>query len=290
MSVATAATIKTQLIAGSYPDDTLSSDNIFDFPQYEQRRKYPSCEIETVQPESTNETKRSTETTVSYEIRYFVRNLGVRTDEVANQKLVEDVIMAQIESMTLQDHKVVLENKTWKRQQINKAPGHPAYTVSVLKISVRQITATTATADGTLKFILANSTVDSAPGADYTYTNVFNVDLKVGYRDIEEGHVGTNLVKHFAGHIQGNFIGSIMVKAADMGTTGDKLNKMPKLTTLGEKPVYQFEYANKTSDESTITNTFDCEIDSVQMQYSTSEGTVFRIIAKLITDVTVVIT
>ena len=290
MAVATAASIRTQLVAGSFPDDTLSSDNIFDYAQYEGRRRYPSCEVETVQPESTTETKRSTEVATMYEIRYFNRNLGVRTDEIANQKLVEDVIMAQMESMVLQDHKVVLESKTWNRKQVNKAPSHPAYTVSILKITVRQITTTTATADGTLKFVKIGSTVDSPPAADYTYTNVFNVDLKVGYRDIEEGYVGTNLVKHFAGHIQGNFIASIMVKAADLGTTGDKLNKMPKLTTLGNKPIYKFEYANKTSDESIITNTFTCEVDSVQMQYSTNEGVVFRIIAKLITDVTVVIT
>ena len=288
--VATASTIKTQLEGGTYPDNTLSSDNIYDYPQYEQRRKYPSCEIETVQPESTNETKRSTETTVSYEIRYFVRNLGVRTDEVANQKLVEDVIMAQIESMTLQDHKVVLENKTWKRQQVNKAPSHPAYTVSVLKISVRQITATTATADGTLTFILTNSNVANPPASNFTYTNVFNVDLKAGYRDVEEGYVGSNIPKHFAGHLQGNFICSIMVNSTDVGSTGEKLDEMTKLLSTGEKPTYQFIYTNKTADESTITNTFDCEVDSVQMQYSTNEGVVFRLIAKLITDVSVVIT
>jgi len=290
MAVATASSIKTQLEAGSYPANTLSADNIFDYPQYEQRRKYPSCEIETVQPESTNETKKSTETTVSYEIRYFVRNLGSRTDEVANQKLVEDVIISQMESMVLQDHKVVLESKTWKREQVNKAPTHPSFTVSTLRISVRQITTTTATADGTLKFILAGSTVDSPPAGDYTYTNVFDADLSTGYRDIEEGYVGSHIPKHFAGNLQGNFICSIMVKSADMGTTGDKINKMGNLTSLGEKPVYKFEYTNLTSDSSTITNTFLCEVDKAQMQYSTRDGVVFRLIAKLISDVTVTIT
>jgi len=290
MTVATASTIKTQLEAGSYPSNTLSSDNIFDYAQYEARRKYPSCEIETVQPESTTETKKSTETTVMYEIRYFVRNLGVRTDEIANQKLVEDVIIAQMESMVLQDHKVVFESKTWKRSQINKAPGHPAYTVSVLKISVRQITATTATADGTLIFILANSNVANPPASNYTYTNVFDVDLKAGYRDIEEGYVGSNIPKHFAGNLTGNFICSIMVNAADLGSTGEKLDEMTKLLSTGEKPTYQFTYTNKTADESTITNTFDCEVESVQMQYSTRDGVVFQLIAKLISDVSVVIT
>ena len=287
--VATATTIKTQLEGGTYPDNTLSSDNIFDYAQYESRRKYPSCEVETIQPESTTETKRSTEISTTYEIRYFVRNLGIRTDEITNQKLVEDVIMAQMESMVLQDHKVVLESKTWKREQVNKAPGHPAYTVSTLRISVRQITVTTATADGTLTFILANSNVANPPAANYTYTNVFDVDLKSGYRDIEEGYVGSNIPKHFAGHLQGNFICSIMVNSTDVGSTGEKLDEMTKLLSTGQKPTYQFTYVNKTADESTITNTFDCEVESVQMQYSTRDGVVFRLIAKLITDVSVVI-
>jgi len=287
--VATATTIKTQLEGGTYPDNTLSSDNIFDYAQYESRRKYPSCEVETIQPESTTETKRSTEISTTYEIRYFVRNLGIRTDEITNQKLVEDVIMAQMESMVLQDHKVVLESKTWKREQVNKAPGHPAYTVSTLRISVRQITVTTATADGTLTFILANSNVANPPAANYTYSNVFDVDLKSGYRDIEEGYVGSNIPKHFAGHLQGNFICSIMVNSTDVGSTGEKLDEMTKLLSTGQKPTYQFTYVNKTADESTITNTFDCEVESVQMQYSTRDGVVFRLIAKLITDVSVVI-
>jgi hypothetical protein len=289
MTVATAATIRTQLIAGTYPDDTLSEDNIYDYAQYEQRRKYPSCEVETVQPESTTETKRSTEVSTTYEIRYFVRNLGIRTDEIASQKLVEDVIMAQMESMTLQDHKVVLESKTWSRNQINKAPSHPAYTVSVLKVTVRQVTTTTATADGTLTFILANSNVANPPASNFTYTNVFDVDLKAGYRDVEEGYVGSNIPKHFAGHLTGNFICSIMVNSTDLGSTGEKLDEMTKLLSTGEKPTYQFTYVNKTADSSTITNTFTCEVESVQMKYSTRDGVVFQLIAKLITDVSVVI-
>ena len=81
-----------------------------------------------------------------------------------------------------------------------------------------------------------------------------------------------------------------MVKAADMGDDGNKLNRMDKLTTLGNKPVFQFIYVNLTSDGSTITSTFDCEVESTTMRYSTNEGTVFRIIGKLITDVAVVIT
>lgn len=288
MVQATAATIKTQLEAGTYPDDTLSSYNIFDYEQYEGRRKYPSCEVITNQPESTTETKKSTETSLGYEIRYFQRNLGVRTDEVAAQKTVEDVIMSQIESMVLQDHKIVMESKQWSRSQVNKSPGHPSYTLSILKITVRQVTSTTSTADGTLTFVYLNSNVTNTPSANYTYSNIFDVDLTSGYRDHDESYVNSNIPKHFAGDLEGHFLCSIMVKTADLGTTGDKLNKMPLLLSTGEKPTYQFIYTNLTSNSGTITNTFTCEVDRVQMQYSTREGVIFRITAKLITDVTVV--
>jgi hypothetical protein len=291
MAVATAATIKTQLEAGSYPDDTLSSDNIYDYEQYISRRKYPSCEVVTTQPESTLEDKGKTEYQTTYEIRYYAKNLGIRTDEVANQKLVEDVIIAQIESMVLQDHKVVFESKVWSRQNIQRDGSHPAHHLSVLRISVRQITVSTATADGVLKFkLIGSSNMDNAPAGDYTYTNVFDVDLSSGYRDLEEGITNSNIPEHFAGHINGRFIGNIMVNAADLGTTTEKLNKMDKISSNGEKPEYRFEYTNKTADESTITKTFDVEVDSINAQYRTSTGVVFRIIAKLISDITVTIT
>jgi len=288
MAQATAATIKTQLEAGTYPEGTLTSNNIFDYEQYGSRRRYPSCEVITTQPESSVETKKDTTLTTGYEIRVFTKNLGIRTDEVATQKSVEDVIMAQMESMVLQDHKITFESKTWSRSQVQRDGAHPAYTVSSLKIVVRQITTTTASVDGTLKFVAAGSSVDGSP-SDYTYSNVFDVDLQGGYRTIEEGHTGSNIPMRFAGHIQGRFIASIMVKAADLGSGADKLTTMPKLRTNGEKGIYQFEYTNKTSDSSTITNTFDCEIESVQMQYRVTEGVVFRLIARLISDITVTI-
>lgn len=291
MVVATAATIKTQLEGGTYPDNTLSTDNIFDYEQYINRRKYPSCEIITNQPESTNETKGQTEFIVGYEIKYYVRNLGTRTDEIANQKLVEDVIMSQIETMVLQDHKVVFESKIWKRETVQRDGSHPAYTISTLRITVRQITPTTATPDGILEFVLIGSVGDNPPAADYTYTNVFDVDLNGGYRDIEEGfEAGGHIPEHFAGHLNGRFIGNVMVNNDDLGVTDDKINQMDKLNTNGEAKIYRFRYTNKTADENSIVNTFDVIVETAQASYRTNSGVVYRIIAKLISDITVVIT
>lgn len=284
MAVATAATIQAHLLGGTYPESTLDANNIFDYEQYTTRRRYPSCEVITTQPESTVETRRSTDTTVAFEIRYYDKNLGLRTDDVSTQREVENAITARMETMVLQDYKIVFESKTWSRQSVQRDGGHPAYLVSTLKITVRQVNVVEMPVDGVLKFKYDGSLVDNNPNVDYTYTNVFDVDLQSGYRDIEEGYTGSNIPLHYAGHIQGRFICNIMVKNADLGTTGDKLNKMPLLRSNGEKPEIKFEYTDKTADEVTITNTFTAEPESVQMMYKTSDAVVFRLIARLISD------
>ncbi len=284
MAVATAATIQAHLLGGTYPESTLDANNIFDYEQYTTRRRYPSCEVITTQPESTVETRRSTDTTVAFEIRYYDKNLGLRTDDVSTQREVENAITARMETMVLQDYKIVFESKTWSRESVQRDGGHPAYLVSTLKITVRQVNVVEMPVDGVLKFDVSESNVDNAPSGDYTYTNVFDVDLQSGYRDIEEGYTGSNIPLHYAGHIQGRFICNIMVKNADLGTTGDKLNKMPLLRSNGEKPEIKFVYTNKTADEVAITNTFTAEPESVQMLYKTTDAVVFRLIARLISD------
>ena len=198
MAVATAATIQAHLLGGTYPEGTLNANNIFDYEQYTTRRRYPSCEVITTQPESTVETKKSTDTTIAFEINYYDKNLGLRTDDVSTQREVENVIRARMETMVLQDYKVVLESKTWSRQSVQRDGSHPAYLVSTLKITVRQVNVTVMPVDGVLKFVKVGSTVDDAPGADYTNTNVFDVDLQSGYRDIEEGHTGSHIPLHYA--------------------------------------------------------------------------------------------
>lgn len=290
MTVATPSSLKTQILAGTYPDNTLSEDNVFDYEQYEGRRKYPSCEIVTTQPESTTETAKQTDIVVSFEIRYYAKNLGVRTDEVAGQKSVEDVIIAQIESFTLQDHKIVFESKSWSRQQVARAPGHPSYIVSVLKITVRQVTTATITPVGSLSFRHATSSVDNNPGSNYTYSNVFDVDFTVGYNDVEESYVGSNIKRSYTGDLRGNFICSILVNDADLGSTGDKLNKMPTIRTTGEKGVYAFQYLDKSATGSTLTHDFIGEVDRVQILYRTNEGTVFRLYVRLLSVITITVT
>ena len=286
MAVATAESIKTQILTGTYPSNTIEAGNVFDYIQYEKRRMYPSCEVVTVQPQSTVETKKTTEVVVGFEIRYFIKNLGIRSDSILTQKAVEDEISSKIESMTLQDHKVVFESKIWQREQVGKfGADFPPYMVSTLKISVRQIIPSTATADGVLKFDVSESNVDSAPLADYTYTEVFDVDLSEGYRDIPEKYTGSSVPLHYAGDFVGTLICNIPVKAADLGSTGDKLNKLITLRTTGEKPDVTFIYTNKTggASPSTITETFTVKPDTLQRLYRYQDTVVYRLTATITT-------
>jgi len=293
MAVATAATIKTQLDGGSYPDDTLTSDLIFDYQQFEKRRRYPSCEIVTIQPESREETKDSTFFTSAYEIRYYTKRLGAGTDEVSTTKLVEDEIIARIELIVLQDHKITFESKIWSRKTEQRSRTHPAFITSILKVLVRQITPTTAIRDGILKFILSGSTVQNPPAGDFTYTSAVNVDIQHGYRDIVEPVTQDFDSIHFTGDLTGRFICEIIVKAVDMGTTGEKVNKLGTIDANGNRPLLQFEYTNKTGDDptaSTITETINLLPESIQRIYRTKDTVVFRLIANIINEPTITVT
>mgnify|MGYP000916302010 CR=1 FL=1 len=86
MAVATAESIKTQILAGTYPSGTIETGNVFDYVQYEKRRMYPSCEVVTIQPESTVETKKTTETSVGFEIRYYIKFEDIDEDSPSFEK------------------------------------------------------------------------------------------------------------------------------------------------------------------------------------------------------------
>jgi len=280
MAVATAETIKTQILTGTYPENTINANNVYDYEQYDKRRRYPSCEVWTTQPESTIESKKTTETTVGFEIRYYVKNLGLRSAQITSQKDVEAEIMRVIEAMTLQDNKVVLESKVWARNQVGRFGGNfPSYVVSILRITVRQVIPSTATADGVLVF-KTDSGVDNDPGSDYTYSEVFDVDMIGGYRNIPEKYTSSNVPKYYAGNFEGRLICNIPVKAADLGTTGDKLNKLITLRSIGETPDVDFVYTNKTggASPSTITETFTVKPESLQRLYRYQDTVVYRFI------------
>lgn len=296
MAVPTAASIKTILEASTYPENTLSSENIFDYKQFVRRRRYPSCEIEVVQPEGSLEDKRQTLKVYAFEIRYYVKLLGIRSDEVATTDAVETAIIDALEAATLQDHKITFESKTWTSQDVQADGNHPAYTVATLRVSVRQIIRSTAVADGFLIFDVSESSVDNPPGADVTYNKVFDVDISEGYRTIQEyistNPDGNNLPVIYSGGFSGTFIGNIPVKDQDIGTTGEKLNKLATLQANGKKPLIGFIYNDKDNQEvpDTITDMIKIAIDRIQRLYRYNDMVVYRIIGTVIKPSTITTT
>ena len=272
-----AAEIKTQILAGTFPADTLNDDNVFDYPQYERRRRYPSCEILVNNPPSTTETQRDTQTTYGFEVRLYTKNLGIRSDEVTTQNTLESVIMTQLEAMVLQDHKIVFESKMWRREQFQRDQTHPAFLMSTLVVQVRQITTTTLTRDGVLTLTYLEDTPVNIS------FDCFDTVVDEGYRHIEEQVTnnpdGLMVGVNYAGAFSGIFSTNIIIKAADIGTTPEKLNQIFKIGSNGYVPTSTFSYTDKmnTASPATVTDIFYVTLINIQRMYRANDNTVYRL-------------
>lgn len=272
-----AAEIKTQILAGTFPADTLNDDNVFDYPQYERRRRYPSCEILVNNPPSTTETQRDTQTTYGFEVRLYTKNLGIRSDEITTQNTLESVIMTQLEAMVLQDHKIVFESKMWRREQFQRDQTHPAFLMSTLVVQVRQITTTTLTRDGVLTLTYLEDTPVNIS------FDCFDTVVDEGYRHIEEQVTnnpdGLMVGVNYAGAFSGIFSTNIIIKAADIGTTPEKLNQIFKIGSNGYVPTSTFSYTDKmnTASPATVTDIFYVTLINIQRMYRANDNTVYRL-------------
>jgi hypothetical protein len=297
MATPTTAALKAILDAGTYPSGTLATDLIYDYPKPASRKRYPSLEIELDKPQGFNETKEGTRFSHRFKITYFHRVLGTGTDDIVKTRAVEDQITTLLSAATLGDHKIINEVFDWNRTP--QDPQHPHLMMSVLTVFISESKATTAIPDGVLVFDLSGSTVNSPPGADYTYTNIYDVEISEGYASHEEmvssNPKGPNIPVHFSGKFRGRFLGKIHAKNLDLGVTGDKLNQMFKLGTAtninGEKQEIDFIYTNKTADDtpSSIQEVVHLEIDDIQRAYSPTNQVEYRIIGTLIAPSTITV-
>lgn len=283
------STLKTIILTGTYPESTITVDNVYDYEQVRLRRRYPSCEVVMVQPESTEETQKSTNKTLGFEIRYYSKILAQATDEVATQKTVEDTILSLMESAVLEDPNIVLESKNWDRQFVQREGAFPPHIRSTLKITIRNIILSTAPSNALLTFDYANSTVATNPGSNYQYTEVYDASIIYGYNSIEEvvttNTLGDGIPIRFRGKFRGKAIFNIYVKQGDFGTTGDKLNQLNTLLSGGEKPeiglIFQAYDATSPNPRRSINTVFRVDIDEVQQIANFNDNVVFRVIGSL---------
>lgn len=134
--VLTAAAIKTILDALTYAEPI----HIFDYVRPENRRKYPSIEIDNQGAELRRQDPQIQENSQRFLIHLYYRLRADGSNDIAKEKAIEDVIMAGLEAATLAGSKIFVEDKDWNRLYISQ-PIH--YVDSTLTISVTEITSQT---------------------------------------------------------------------------------------------------------------------------------------------------
>lgn len=293
--VVTTDTILVALKAGVYTLTTLTDDKFFKSKQPDKRRRYPSVELIEVRPQGSTITQEGIDLTRQFDVKIFLRFIGGQaggqSNEVSDLETLEIEILGVLESTVLAEHKLITETKEFTRTFNNDSL--PPYIVSILRLTLREITPISETPDGILIFDTSASTGDDKPGADYTYTQAFNTDIFEEFPDIEEYTTQDSNPKQYTGGFRGNIITHIKVKTADFGTTTDKLNQIGKPQANGEKPTVVFLYTNKdgtSPTSSTINKTVTLKVSNITELYRTNQNTVFRLLGRLTKPSTTAIT
>lgn len=221
---------------GTYSID-LPVEHIYDYEQIKNRRLYPSIEVVST-PNSTRSDKSRDELNSTFEVRIYIKRLGIMSDELESLELFEAEVEDLISTATLQDYRILFETRDWSRKDITTTS--PSYIISTLKVKVAQVLITSIEPDGLLLFDLSASVVDTPPIADYQYLSVFDTEISDGYTGIEEAVTNNadDAPVHFSGIYGGTFITQVMVGFDDIGATSEKLNLLNKLDSNGEKPEF----------------------------------------------------
>ena len=276
--------IRTILLTGTYPDNTLTEDNVFDAEQNETRRRYPSCEIEFTSPESFLKDRKQSDKTLGFEIRYFQKRLAGGSDEVALIKQVEDAIILILETATLEDPNQLIITEQWERDYKQRDRTHPAYWISVLKVFVKTRLVAGPINDAVLIFRTSTSSVSVAPSQDYTYVECFDTEIMEGYRTHEEqvtvSPISPGVPIRFRGGYNSRFITHLPVKTVDFGTTGDKVNNLLTLLSSDEKPIIGLRFTKNTDDSPTIhtiQEDIKVDIERIERAYLYNDFVVYRV-------------
>ena len=282
--VLTAASIKTTLEALTYPETV----KIFDYVQPVSRRKYPSIEIDNEIPELRRQVPKIRENGQRFLIRVLYKARASASNDVAAEKLIEDVIMVGLEAATLGSSKIIIENKEWNRQYIQTPIHHIDSTLAVFVSDIAgEDDKVFDGVNGTLTFdVSESSNMDSAPGADVIYTAAHNVRISEGHSVIEHLHKDTQngllVPKLMSGRFSGTFSGQIYADADDIGSTAEKLNQIYTLQSNGEHVEATFLHAITNNNSQTLTQTSFVKITRMETITSDRELVGYNVEGRLI--------
>ncbi len=142
---------------------------------------------------------------------------------------------------------------------------------------------------GALFDLSASSNLNAPPGADYNYTEVYAIEEFEGFHSKEvqvQAHPdGKGVPLIYAGGFGGTLIMRSYMKAADLGSTVDKINQIYKRQSNGEyaEVAILSTYTNNASQ--TLTKTRIVNIIEIQDPQPSTEGNgllVWNMIAKII--------
>ena len=186
----------------------------------------------------------------------------------------------------------------WKNIDSINHPKEDAYLIRTLTLTLTRIVSKSTDVFDSFKrgvFIdlSGSSNMDSAPGADYDYTEVYNIEKSEGFRDVEldvtSNPDGVGVPLFYAGRFSGTLVMHSKMRDNDIGSSADKINSIYMRQTNGEKieAAIVRTYTNNASQTLTITTVVRVqEVRIVEPQTNLLE---WQILAKVIKPSTMVI-
>jgi len=184
------------------------------------------------------------------------------------------------------------------KDEFNKGKSDP-YIVRILTLRLTRIIARNT--DGFDSFqrgaffdLSASSNMDNPPGADFNYTEVYDIEDSEGFRDVEldvtKNPDGVGIPLYFAGRFSGILIMLAYLDDDVIGTTDDKINQIHLRKNNGEKVEAAIvrTYTNRASQ--TITLTTIVRVENVKIVESATSLLTWQITSKIIKPTTMVIT
>lgn len=127
---------------------------------------------------------------------------------------------------------------------------------------------------------------DNKPGADYSYTEVFNVEAFEGFSDkslqVQAHPDGVGVPLLYSGAFGGTIIMSSYFKDTDVGTTTDKINQIYKRQSNGEHPEVVLVRTYTNAAGQTLTKTSTVRILEIKDPEPTSNILEWQMIGKII--------
>jgi len=140
----------------------------------------------------------------------------------------------------------------------------------------------------------ASANMDTPPLADFTYTQVYDIENSEGFRDIEldvtSNPDGVGIPLYYAGRFSGILVMKAYLDDNVIGTTADKINQMDKRQADGEKieAAIVRTYTNRASQ--TVTFTTIIRVQNTRIVEGMTGLMTWEILAKILKPTTMVIT